>query len=175
MRITKFSEIVLSEADIIAGLYTGKITSLAEVNIDNSELVDQFNNSINTNADHIDKLKLFIDTNMSIEQFDKINQETWLIPEKYKTFDIVNWLYNQCKTDQERNRVEEELELFIQHGMYEVLPALKYLVDLMRKKKVIWGLGRGSSVASYCLYLIGIHKVNSLRYDLDIKEFLKGE
>jgi len=34
-------------------------------------------------------------------------------------------------------------------------------------------VGRGSSVASYCLYLLGVHKINSLKFDLDIKEFLK--
>jgi len=28
-------------------------------------------------------------------------------------------------------------------------------------------------VASYVLYLIGIHKINSIRYELDIKEFFK--
>jgi DNA polymerase III alpha subunit len=43
----------------------------------------------------------------------------------------------------------------------------------MRKNKIVWGVGRGSSVASYVLFLIGIHKVNSLKYNLDIKEFLK--
>ena len=43
----------------------------------------------------------------------------------------------------------------------------------MRKNSVLWGLGRGSSVASYVLYLLGVHRINSLYYDLDIKEFLK--
>ena len=175
MRITKRSEVVLTEADVIAGLYTGKITSLMSVNIDNIELVNQFNNSIDTNADRIDKLTLFVDNDIAVDLFDGTNQATWLISEEYKEFDIVNWLYDQCKSDAERNRIEEELELFVQHDMYDVLLTLKYLVDLMRKHKVVWGLGRGSSVASYCLFLIGIHKVNSLKYGLDIKEFLKGE
>ena len=67
----------------------------------------------------------------------------------------------------------QELELFFQHGMVEVLIYLKYLVDTMRSNNIVWGVGRGSSVASYCLYLLGIHKVNSLKYNLDIHEFLK--
>ncbi len=43
----------------------------------------------------------------------------------------------------------------------------------MRDNEVIWGVGRGSSVASYVLYLIGIHKVDSMYYDLPINEFLR--
>jgi DNA polymerase III alpha subunit len=50
---------------------------------------------------------------------------------------------------------------------------LKYLVDAMRENKIVWGVGRGSSVASYVLYLIGVHRIDSIKYDLDIKEFLK--
>jgi DNA polymerase III alpha subunit len=50
---------------------------------------------------------------------------------------------------------------------------LKYLVDTLRENKILWGVGRGSSVASYVLYLIGVHKIDSLKYNLDIAEFLK--
>jgi DNA polymerase III alpha subunit len=85
----------------------------------------------------------------------------------------VDWLYEQCNTEKERARVDEELLLFIQHGMFDLLFYLKYLVDTMRENKIVWGVGRGSSVASYVLYLIGVHRIDSIKYDLDIKEFLK--
>jgi DNA polymerase III alpha subunit len=45
----------------------------------------------------------------------------------------------------------------------------------MRENDIVWGVGRGSSVASYTLYLIGVHKIDSIKYELDINEFLKGE
>ena len=48
-----------------------------------------------------------------------------------------------------------------------------YLVDIMQENKVIWGVGRGSSVASFVLYLIGIHKINPITHDLDWREFLR--
>jgi DNA polymerase III alpha subunit len=66
-----------------------------------------------------------------------------------------------------------ELSMFIHHNLIDVLKYLKYLVDTMRSNNVVWGVGRGSSVASYCLYLLDVHKIDSLKYDLDIKEFLK--
>ena len=43
----------------------------------------------------------------------------------------------------------------------------------VRKNKFIWGVGRGSSVSSYILYLIGVHRVNSLKFGFDIKDYLK--
>ena len=57
--------------------------------------------------------------------------------------------------------------------MMDLLRFLKYMVDKFRENTILWGVGRGSSVASYCLYLLGVHKINSLKYDLDIKEFLR--
>ena len=66
-----------------------------------------------------------------------------------------------------------ELLLFQERDMFDLLKYLKYLVDTMRENNIIWGVGRGSSVSSFVLYLIGIHKINSLYYDLSIEEFLK--
>ena len=57
--------------------------------------------------------------------------------------------------------------------MIDLLCYLKYLVDTMREHNIVWGVGRGSSVASYCLYLLGVHKIDSIKYELDIREFLK--
>jgi DNA polymerase III alpha subunit len=37
----------------------------------------------------------------------------------------------------------------------------------------VWGVGRGSSVASYVLFLIGVHRIDSMKYNLDYKEFLR--
>ena len=66
-----------------------------------------------------------------------------------------------------------ELTEFKTRNLFPVLKVLIYIIDTMRKNNLVWGIGRGSSVASYVLYLIGVHKVDSLKYNLDIKEFLK--
>jgi DNA polymerase III alpha subunit len=59
--------------------------------------------------------------------------------------------------------------------MYDVLHVMKYIVDTLRENKVLWGVGRGSSVSSYVLFLLGIHKIDSIKYNLPIEEFFKGE
>jgi len=43
----------------------------------------------------------------------------------------------------------------------------------MRENGIVWGVGRGASVASYVLYLIGVHRINSIQYGLDWREFLR--
>jgi DNA polymerase III alpha subunit len=59
--------------------------------------------------------------------------------------------------------------------MIPVLKTMKYVVDTLRANGVVWGVGRGSSVASYCLFLLGVHKIDSIKYKLSIGEFFKGE
>ena len=82
-------------------------------------------------------------------------------------------LLDMCLTDEEKERVSLEYEMFEERGLIPLLQFLTFIVDHMRKNQIVWGVGRGSSVSSYCLYLIGVHKVNSLKYDLPIEEFLK--
>jgi DNA polymerase III alpha subunit len=110
---------------------------------------------------------------ISVEEFDNINQSNWLMPEKYKTLDIAKFVLDQCKNEEELQRAGTELLLFQQREMFMLLRYLKYLVDTMRENNIVWGVGRGSSVASFVLFLIGIHKINSLYYDLSINEFIK--
>ena len=103
----------------------------------------------------------------------QIDPANWFIPQEYKTMDILDWLYQQCPTPEIRERVVEELRLFAKHDMIPMLKTMKYLVDTLRANNIVWGVGRGSSVASYVLHLIGVHKIDSIKYKLPIEEFFK--
>jgi DNA polymerase III alpha subunit len=98
----------------------------------------------------------------------------WFVPSEYKTMDIEEFLINQCPKEN-LDRLAQELELYRDNNMLDVLRAMKYLVDTLRTNNIVWGVGRGSSVASYALYLIGVHKIDSIKYNLPIEEFFKGE
>jgi DNA polymerase III alpha subunit len=102
----------------------------------------------------------------------EINSQHWFIPNDYFP-NLTEMLYGMCETDEQRNRVSQELELYIKHGMYDVLHVMKYIVDTLRENNIVWGVGRGSSVSSYVLYLIGVHKIDSIKYKLPIEEFFK--
>jgi len=105
----------------------------------------------------------------------EVDRNNWFIPDSYKHMDILDWLYNQCPTVEIKQRVTDELALFAKNDMIPVLKTMKYVVDTLRKNNVVWGVGRGSSVSSYVLYLIGIHKIDSIKYNLPIEEFFKGD
>lgn len=98
---------------------------------------------------------------------------SWNIPQEYKGLDIENFLLSKCSTDKQLSRVKLELSLFKERDLFDLLRFLVYFMDTIKSNNVIYGVGRGSSVASYCLYLLGVHRVDSLKYNLDIKEFLK--
>jgi DNA polymerase III alpha subunit len=108
-----------------------------------------------------------------LELFHWNQQQTWYMPVEYKELDIAQYILSLCQTDAELQRVATELLLYQERDLLNLLRYLKYFVDTMRANSLVWGLGRGSSVASYVLYLLGVHKINSMYYDLDIHEFLK--
>jgi len=123
--------------------------------------------------ENIPELLEYAPLDITIDEFDSIYQNTWYMPDEYKNFDIVKYVLDLCKTDQELQRVGDELLKFQERDLFVLLCYCKYLVDTMRKHNIVWGVGRGSSVSSYVLYLIGVHRINSIFYDLDIDEFLK--
>lgn len=105
----------------------------------------------------------------------EIDIENWRIPYQYKEMDIEKYVLDLCETDEQRARTQKELELYNKYNMTMVLKCMKYIVDTLRANDIVWGVGRGSSVASYVLHLLGVHKIDSIKYDIPIGEFFKGE
>ena len=103
-----------------------------------------------------------------------IDPSQWFIPKEYQLMDIEAFLIDSCHK-QNLDRMLQELELYRTHDLIPVLKAMKYVVDTLRNNNIVWGVGRGSSVASYVLFIIGIHKIDSVKYKLPITEFFKGE
>lgn len=110
---------------------------------------------------------------ISVTEFDNEAQANWFMPKEYYDMDIAKWVLDQCKTEAALQRAGSELLEYNSRGMLPLLQYMKYLVDIMRRQNIVWGVGRGSSVSSYVLFLIGIHRIDSLYYDLSISEFLK--
>lgn len=171
MLIDKYGRVKTTEQEAFDSLYSKKITTLNSLFFE-PETVAAFNKALDINKDSFDKIQELETHKESIELFDEANQCDWFMPNNYCP-NLINDLYSMCRTELEKQRIDKELHLFIQHGMFDLLFYLKYLVDTMREHNIVWGVGRGSSVSSYVLYLIGVHKINSILYELDINEFLK--
>jgi DNA polymerase III alpha subunit len=163
----KFGNPIYQEKDLIELIYKG-FSSLDQVSVDTFEKMDLFEEQSNL------KLKRFDPTieKISIKEFDQISQSNWFIPEEYKNFDIEGFLVHLCPKENYQ-RLIEELQEYRTRNLIPLLRALKYLVDTLRKNNVLWGVGRGSSVASYVLYLLDVHRIDSVKYNLDWREFLK--
>ncbi len=168
MHTDMFGQLILNESDL-CDLFLQDPNRL--VNHALVETLIKFDDDLN--LEKIPKLQQYSKPELSVSEYDNLNQQSWFMPDEYKNFDIAKWVLDKCENEEELQRAGDELLKFNDRDMFDLLRYLKYLVDTMRKNNVVWGVGRGSSVASFVLFLIGIHKVNSLHYQLSIDEFLK--
>lgn len=169
MFIDNYGQQIYTEQDLM-NLY---LTN-ADITFSNHILVDKpikFDSSLG--LDNVPKLIEYVVSDKTIEEFDEDQQSNWFMPDSYKNFDIAKYVLDQCQNEAELQRAGHELLLYQERDMFVLLRYLKYLVDTMRSNNIVWGVGRGSSVSSFVLYLLGVHKINSLYYDLSIDEFLK--
>lgn len=75
-------------------------------------------------------------------------------------------------SDENVDRVVQELEFFTISKNIRFLLKVYDLVHSLKRDTVV-GVGRGSSCASYVMYLMHIHDINSMLYDIDFKELTK--
>jgi DNA polymerase III alpha subunit len=169
----KFGELVFSENDICDLLMQGRpIDSLKNVCVDKTVDLEDL-------AQQVERPESLLtwtfpyDTDTSVPEFHLSQQMSWHMPDKYKQLDIAVHILGLCHSEAELQRCGEELLLFQERNLFDLLRYLKYLVDVMNTNRVIWGVGRGSSVASYVLYKLGVHRIDSLYYKLDAGEFLR--
>ena len=158
--------------DLVDMIYSGHVDKCHVVLCDPSDDIDQFNTAMR--EQHLPELKQYISLDVDKKTFDGALQSEWFMPQEYKELNVYDYVMSKCDDDfHKMARVEEELKAFEERDMENLLRYMIYLVDFMREHNVVWGVGRGSSVASYVLYLIGVHKVDSIQYGLDWREFLR--
>ena len=163
--------------DLVDMIYSGNIDKCHVVLCDASDDIDKFNTVMEEQG--FDKLQKYIPLDVDEKTFDGVCQSEWFMPEEFKSLNVEHYVLGKLITDgyhaqgPEYRREFEELSEFKKRGMLDLLRYMIYLVDFMRKNNIVWGVGRGSSVASYVLYLIGVHKIDSIQFDLDWHEFLR--
>jgi len=166
MRQDKFNNPIFDSQDLFKLIYQGKANVLPDLIVDKDT-------EIRTLETYLEKT--LAEPNSALDQigvsdFDAAMQSDWFMPDSYKNMDIEAWIYS---LGGDNVRVREELEAFKQRNMMDLLRWLKYFVDTCRANNILWGVGRGSSVSSYILFLIGVHKIDSIKYNLDWQEFLR--
>jgi len=142
--------------------------------------VDEITSNIEQYNTYVDK-----DKRIGIKEGIKPLTYDWVIPDEYKNIDILSYVVDKLAEHtrglsdddfyEQAVRVSAEMELYEKLDLMDVLRTLIFVINTLIENKVVWGVGRGSSVASYVLYLIGVHDVDSFKYGLNIEEFLRTE
>ena len=161
---------IFSETDVCDLLMQGRDpATLRHMMVDEFVRLDQW-------PDLIDPVPEFVQQRMhacTVPEFHLAQQKNWHMPKEYQDLDIAAHVLDLCNNEAELQRCAHELLLYQERNLFELLKYLKYLVDVMRTNNIIWGVGRGSSVASYVLYKLGVHRIDSMFYDLSPEEFLR--
>jgi DNA polymerase III alpha subunit len=153
----------LNEMDLVELLYQDKAGKLTV----NSDILDQYV----TGCHALGQEPAFSKAELPNTVEEAIKQ--WNIPADIASLDLDIYFAEKISTIEEAVRVAEELELFRNRGLEPMLRFMIYLVRVMKEHKIVWGVGRGSSVSSFLLYLVGLHQINPVKYNLDIKEFIR--
>lgn len=114
-----------------------------------------------------------------------IDSQVWNIPDHYRSLsmgDIINHLMDRQDElidpddpsyERRLSRIHQEMVEYNRTDRLDVIKLMMYIVDELTKQGIVWGVGRGSSASSYVLYLIGVHDVDSVAYDLNFNDFMK--
>lgn len=107
----------------------------------------------------------------------------WVLPESIMNLNLLEYFssahailaadMDESEIEAREVRLVQELNRYSALGFDYVLRALIWVISMLTKRNIVWGVGRGSSVASYALYIIGVHDVDSFAYELDVDQFLR--
>jgi DNA polymerase III alpha subunit len=170
MKQNNFGELIFAETDVMDLVMQGRDLSMFDgMIVDDTVDLARISGSL----DPVPNFQQQRFHTVTVPEWHTQQQTSWHMPTEYKQLDIAAHVLGLCKSEVELQRCGQELLLYQERDLFNLLRYLKYLVDVMTKNNIIWGVGRGSSVASFVLYKLGVHRVDSLHYNLDIQEFLR--
>jgi Bacterial DNA polymerase III alpha NTPase domain len=170
MKQNKFGELIFAETDVMDLVMQGRDLSVFEgMIVDDTVDLTRMPDSLDP-VPGFQQQKFYT---ISVPEWHARQQDKWHMPEEYKQLDIAAHVLGLCNSEAELQRCGQELLLYQERDLFNLLRYLKYLVDVMTENNIIWGVGRGSSVASFVLYKLGVHRIDSLHYNLDVHEFLR--
>jgi len=117
------------------------------------------------------------------KELDEMSRD-WVIPDDIKSINLKKHLnmllleelesgnFSDDECIERAERLDYEYTELINAGLSDLIYTILYVINRFEDNNVVWGVGRGSSTSSYLLYILGIHDVDSVEYDLDFSEFL---
>jgi len=161
---------VAADAEIAELLYVHPDFNLKDINLADPEKYNSAIDELYLDWPRLNKVEFIIN---DPELFHTANQQKWRMPVEYQHMDIAKHVLDQCADQHELQRAGQELLEYTNRNLLGMLCYLKYLVDVAETNNIVLGVGRGSSVASFVLYILGVHRIHSLRHNLDFNEFMR--
>lgn len=104
---------------------------------------------------------------------------TWKIPKRYNEINLPAYLLKTLAAkfpDPEKRipyakRLNEELQEIEKRNLEQIIKALIFVVSKFNESGIVYGVGRGSSCASLVLFMIGVHKVDPIKFGIPMTEF----
>lgn len=132
----------------------------------------------NLNCDDGDELKknndeVKLDTSWSLPKewaSLTIDQVQHLIVDKATDL-IAKAKYSEVQVAKAYTRIEQELKEIERRNMVDFLKTIMFVLETFKKNNICWGVGRGSSCASYILFILGLHVVDCIKFDVPMEEF----
>lgn len=136
-----------------------------------------------------EEVQLFNDNVISGDQLFLASSEPinipmfWQLPDSYKNLDVQERVFDEFfkrlaslkyTTEQEDiavRRLADEVNEVETRGMMDFMRTIVYVLDTFRTKDIVWGVGRGSSCACYILFVLGLHVVDCVKYEVPMNEF----
>lgn len=170
-QVDAYGRVAIDYAAVVEALYNG--LSIKDLTVVGGAQVDAFNARCVDLERPEYRLATLAPLPYPPEEEHRQRAANWLICQDMRDLDVRAFVASLCASDEERARVDEEMDLFEERDLIPLLRTMICLVDHLRRQGVLWGVGRGSSVASFVLFKIGVHRINPMRYGLSIREFLK--
>ncbi len=134
----------------------------------------------------IDKIRITA-TNELIEEYNRLVDDplipteptdvwldkSWQIPDSFLRLDVRQHVLELAAPLGKKyvDRADEELDHIERKKLVPLIQTLMFIISEFKRTGVVYGVGRGSSCASLVLYLIGLHRVDPIKYSIPLQEF----
>lgn len=172
-RVLRFDGVSVVEADQVIDLIRrGAIPSQLRVLAETPDVV-----IFNRNVSEAEKLREFGIEPMNFKY-------DWQLPPEFLSLDITEHVsvvfgerlpaleYDSAQTEAAITRVAQELHEFRKRGLEDLLRVIIFVLHKFKETQQVWGVGRGSSCASYVLFLLGLHVVDPIKFEVPLEEFM---
>lgn len=114
---------------------------------------------------------------------DDVKEIKWAMFDMTET-EIIDEIIDRCKNgkhadlmndDAYMNRIEQELVEVVNEQQEGFILSVAMICDTLDQNGILRGFGRGSSCASLLLFMLGVHDVDPVMYDIPMSEFFKKE